>query len=222
MSGIGGARPGTASPRELLANPIIAVLRADDATRYERVAATLVEEGIEFVELTLTTPGTIAVLPQLRRALPPSARLGVGTVLTWQQADEAMNAGADYIVTPSIDSAVINYVVSREVPIYPGGLTPTELQHAWNRGASAVKLFPASAVGPDYIKQLHGPFPDMRIVPSGGISLDTAGAWIAAGAEAVSVGGPLVGDSLRGGDLGELRERARRLRASVDEAIAAR
>ncbi|MDF2667237.1 MAG: 2-dehydro-3-deoxyphosphogluconate aldolase, partial [Microbacterium sp.] len=96
------------------------------------------------------------------------------------------------------------------MPIVPGGLTPTELFASWSAGASAVKVFPAGQVGPGYLKDLRGPFPAIAVVPSGGVDADSAAAWLAAGAVAVSVGGPLLGDAFRGGDLGELRERAER------------
>ncbi len=97
------------------------------------------------------------------------------------------------------------------MPVFPGGLTPTELYRGWSAGASAVKLFPASAVGPGYIGQLLGPFPDIQIVPSGGVGIDDAAGWIAAGAVAVSLGGPLLGDVFTGGDVAALTDRALRL-----------
>jgi len=206
-------------PRSLLANPIIAVLRAGHARSYDRVVETLARGGIDSFEFTLTTPGTLESFARLRQLAPPSAQLGVGTILTVEQAVGAADAGADYLVTPMTDPLIIGYAVNRRIPIYPGGLTPTELHRGWVRGATAVKLFPASTVGPDYIAQLRGPFPDIRVVPSGGIDLDSAADWLTAGATAVSVGGPLIGDALREGDLGELRKRVRRLRESVDMSV---
>jgi 2-dehydro-3-deoxyphosphogluconate aldolase/(4S)-4-hydroxy-2-oxoglutarate aldolase len=95
------------------------------------------------------------------------------------------------------------------VPIVPGGFTPTELFASWSAGASAVKVFPAGRLGPGYLKDLRGPFPDIEVVPSGGVDLDSAAQWLAAGATAVSVGGPLLGDAFHGGDLDALRDRAR-------------
>jgi 2-dehydro-3-deoxyphosphogluconate aldolase/(4S)-4-hydroxy-2-oxoglutarate aldolase len=112
--------------------------------------------------------------------------------------------------------------VDAGVPIYPGGLTPTELWTGWEAGATAVKVFPASVVGPEYISALRGPFPDIEVVPSGGIGAVEAGEWIRAGAGAVSVGGPLIGDALRGGSLTELAQRCRDLNAVVTKAKAQR
>lgn len=99
--------------------------------------------------------------------------------------------------------------MARGVVIIPGGLTPTELRTGWAAGASAVKLFPASAVRPQYVKDLHGPFPQMQVIPSGGVDPATAGDWIRAGCPAVSMGGPLLGDALRGGNLAALRDRTK-------------
>jgi 2-dehydro-3-deoxyphosphogluconate aldolase/(4S)-4-hydroxy-2-oxoglutarate aldolase len=125
-------------------------------------------------------------------------------------------------VTPTTDVGIIEMVVDAGVPIYPGGLTPTELWTGWIAGATAVKVFPASLVGPDYVAHLRGPFPDIQIMPSGGVGMADAAAWIGAGACAVSVGGPLIGDALRGGDLSALARRCRELVAVVAEAEAQR
>jgi 2-dehydro-3-deoxyphosphogluconate aldolase/(4S)-4-hydroxy-2-oxoglutarate aldolase len=130
-------------------------------------------------------------------------------VTTADEAERACTGGAAYLVTPTTDLEVIAATTSKGVPIVPGGLTPTELHAGWRAGASAVKVFPAGAVGPGYVKDLHGPFPDLRVIPSGGVDLAAARAWLRAGADAVSVGGPLLGDAFRGGDLGELEARAR-------------
>jgi 2-dehydro-3-deoxyphosphogluconate aldolase/(4S)-4-hydroxy-2-oxoglutarate aldolase len=111
-------------------------------------------------------------------------------------------------------------MTQRGVAIYPGGLTPTELFDGWAAGATAVKVFPASVVGPGYVSMLRGPFPDIQVVPSGGVDIDEAAAWVKAGALAVSLGGPLLGDAFKGGDLRRLAERATRLRNVVDAARA--
>ncbi|WP_443068967.1 bifunctional 4-hydroxy-2-oxoglutarate aldolase/2-dehydro-3-deoxy-phosphogluconate aldolase [Streptomyces sp. NBC_01361] len=111
--------------------------------------------------------------------------------------------------TPHTDAELCRAAVARGVVIIPGGLTPTELRTGWAAGASAVKLFPASAVRPQYVKDLHGPFPQMQVIPSGGVDPATAGDWIRAGCPAVSMGGPLLGDALRGGNLAALRDRTK-------------
>jgi 2-dehydro-3-deoxyphosphogluconate aldolase / (4S)-4-hydroxy-2-oxoglutarate aldolase len=171
---------------------VMAVLRAPDARLYEPVVRALTEGGVQCIELTLTTPGTIAVLPQLIDAVP-EVEIGVGTVL-----------------------AVAEVAIAAELPFYPGAMTPTEVNTAWGLGASAVKIFPAATVGPGYIPQLAGPYPDVLTLPSGGVALDDIPAWIAAGCVAVSLGGPLLGDAFAGGSLPELRDRAAQALAAVE------
>ena len=136
------------------------------------------------------------------------ADIGVGTVTNGEQVAAAVDAGAHYLVTPITDPALVDAANRAAVPIVPGGLTPTELFAAWSAGAAAVKIFPANQVGPGYLNDLRGPFPGIAAVPSGGVDLLGAEAWLQAGAAAVSVGGPLLGDALRGGDLDALRDRA--------------
>lgn len=187
---------------------IVAVLRAADSAAYEPVIEVLVAGGVHAIELTLTTPGTLERLPELSLR-QPSAVLGVGTVTSAVQAESAIERGARYLVTPALDLEVIAVARAAGVPVYPGALTPTEVLAAWRAGASAVKIFPAETVGPRYGGHLRGPFPDLRFIPSGGVSLDDVPAWFEAGASAVSLGGPLIGDALSGGSLDALAERCR-------------
>ncbi|WP_218042058.1 bifunctional 4-hydroxy-2-oxoglutarate aldolase/2-dehydro-3-deoxy-phosphogluconate aldolase [Streptomyces abyssomicinicus] len=204
----------------LLESRVIAVLRAADASFLRPAAEVLAEEGVRSFEVTLTTAGGVAAIADLAGALGPDAEVGAGTVLSVEDLDAVLAAGARYVVTPHTDPELIRAAVHRGVPIVPGGLTPTELRTGWAAGASAVKLFPASAVGPRYVKDLHGPFPAMPVIPSGGVDRASAGEWIRVGCPAVSMGGPLLGDALAGGDLGELRVRAREVVKSVTEAAA--
>ena len=169
------------------------------------------------IELTLSTAGVFEELPVLLERFGSAVEIGVGTVTSAREAEAALDRGSAFVVTPTTDPAVVTACTRRKVPVYPGGLTPTELHTGWQAGATAVKVFPASVVGPGYLAQLRGPFPDLEIVPSGGVSIDDAPAWIAAGALAVSLGGPLLGDAFAGGDLSELTARARRVRALVDQ-----
>lgn len=194
-------------PARTAAAKLIVVLRAPDAADYDRVLDVLVEAGIRSVKLTLTTPGTLERLPELLARYGDEADIGVGTVVDGEQLDAAVGAGAHYLVTPVADPDLVAAATLAGVPIVPGGLTPTELFGAWRGGAAAVKIFPANVVGPSYLKDLRGPFPGIAAVPSGGVDLAGAAAWLTAGAAAVSVGGPLLGDALRGGDLAALRNR---------------
>lgn len=203
----------------LRANPIIAVLRAADARDYDGVVDTLAANGIRSIELTLSTPGTFEHLPAMIERVGMDVEIGIGTIVTADQARRAIDAGARYLVTPIINLEVIALAVRNAIPVFPGGLTPTELFSGWDAGATAVKIFPAETVGPQYGGHLRGPFPDIEFIPSGGVGLDDIPTWLKAGAVAVSLGGPLVGDALKGGSLDALGERSRR---AVDAAGSAR
>ncbi len=195
-------------PSRTVSSKLVVVARASAASDYAPVLASLAEAGVRSVELTLTTPGTFDAFADLRSSF--DGDLGIGTVTNLDQLERAIAVGADYVVTPITSTALVERAVAAACRSSPGGLTPTELFASWSAGASAVKVFPAGQVGPGYLKDLRGPFPDIAVVPSGGVDADSAAAWLAAGAVAVSVGGPLLGDAFRGGDLGALRERAER------------
>jgi 2-dehydro-3-deoxyphosphogluconate aldolase/(4S)-4-hydroxy-2-oxoglutarate aldolase len=196
---------------------VIAVLRAPHVAALVPVCDVLVEEGILSLELTLTTPGLLDALPELVERYVDVADVGVGTILTKPDAQRAMDSGARYLVTPTMNLSVVKLAVERQVAVFPGGLAPTELAAGWDAGATAVKIFPAETVGAAYLKHLRGPFPDLEAIPSGGVDLDATREWLAAGAVAVSIGGPLLGDSLKGGDPSALRDRCRAVRAVVAE-----
>ena len=204
----GDAMTRLALPPRSVQSRLIVVARAARAEDYDAVLETLLEAGIRSIELTLTTPGTFDRLPQLLDRYRDVADLGVGTVTGADQLARAVEAGAHYVVTPITSAALVAQATDAGMPIVPGGLTPTELFASWTAGASAVKVFPAGVVGPSYLKDLRGPFPDIVAMPSGGVDLDSAAAWLGAGAVAVSVGGPLLGDAFLGGDLRALRDRA--------------
>jgi len=203
----------------LISSKVIAVLRASHVSALAPVCDVLVEEGILSLELTLTTPGLFDALPELVDRYAGAADVGVGTILTEAEAQRAMDAGAQYLVTPTMNLPVIKLTLERQIPGFPGGLTPTELAAGWAAGATAVKIFPAQTVGAGYLKHLRGPFPDLEAIPSGGVDLEATREWLDAGAVAVSIGGPLLGDALKGGDLGALRNRCRAVRAAIKETV---
>ncbi|WP_233204673.1 bifunctional 4-hydroxy-2-oxoglutarate aldolase/2-dehydro-3-deoxy-phosphogluconate aldolase [Cryobacterium sp. Y62] len=203
-------------------HPIIAVLRASAATDYDPVVDALAENGVRSIELTLSTSGTFEHLPALLTRVGDDVEVGIGTIVTVRQAEFAIAAGAHYLVTPIVNLDVIALAVREGIPVFPGGLTPTELYGAWAAGATAVKIFPAETVGPQYGSHLRGPFPDLEFVPSGGIGLEDIPRWLNAGALAVSLGGPLVGDALKGGSLVALAERAQRVTSLAADALAQR
>lgn len=202
-------------PGALVQVPVIPVLRAAHPDLYAPVVDTLIEAGILCVELTLTTPGTIAALPDLVKR--SGAAIGVGTITNEAQAEEAAAAGAAFLVTPVAHPGVVGVGIDHGIPVIPGGLTPTELFSLWEAGASAVKIFPAQTVAPEYGAHLRGPFPDLQFIPSGGIGLADIPGWLDAGAAAVSLGGPLLGDALRGGSRHELAKRAEIVLQQIEE-----
>ncbi|TDE08086.1 bifunctional 4-hydroxy-2-oxoglutarate aldolase/2-dehydro-3-deoxy-phosphogluconate aldolase [Jiangella asiatica] len=199
---------------------VMAILRARTADRFAEVSRTLVDAGITCLEITLTSPGAVDAIRAIRQELPDTVDVGAGTVTDAAQARAVVEAGAGFVVSPSVEPDVVAVAREAGIPAYPGAFTPTEVLAAWRAGASVVKLFPGSAVGPSYISALHGPFPDIEIMPTGGVSLDNIGDWIRAGAAGVGLGGPLLGDAADGGDLGALAERAAKALAAVRDAKA--
>jgi 2-dehydro-3-deoxyphosphogluconate aldolase/(4S)-4-hydroxy-2-oxoglutarate aldolase len=181
----------------LLQSGVIAVVRLSEAVRLGPAARALAAGGVGAVEVTLTTPGAIDAIADLAsdKGLAGCV-IGAGTVLDESAARYVIDAGARFVVSPALNPAVIRACRDREVPCMPGALTPTELLEAWRAGAPVVKLFPASAVGPGYIRDVLAPLPFLRLVPSGGVSLENAGDWIRAGAAAVSVGSALASAAL--------------------------
>ena len=200
---------------------VIAVVRLPEAVDLQTLAQALSAGGVNAVEITLTTPGAVASLGELTaKGGVPGCLVGAGTVLDEKAARDVIAAGARFVVSPTLEPGVIRCCRDRHVPCIPGALSPTELLAAWRAGASFVKLFPASAVGPRYVREVLAPLPSLRIIPSGGVSLETAGDWIRAGAAAISVGTALVSPPLlRDGAWEQLTARAR---AYVDAVADAR
>jgi 2-dehydro-3-deoxyphosphogluconate aldolase/(4S)-4-hydroxy-2-oxoglutarate aldolase len=212
----------------LLTSGVIAVIRlqeslGDISTIMDMsgaAARALAAGGVDVVEVTLTTPGALDAIARL--SSDAKCLVGAGTVLDEGSARDVVAAGARFVVSPTLERGVIRTCRDLDVPCIPGALTPTELLDAWRAGESAslVKLFPASAVGPRYLREVLAPLPFLRVVPSGGVSLENAGEWIRAGAAAVSVGSALVSPELiRDAAWTELTRRARAL---VDAVAAAR
>ena len=203
-----------AIPELVLESRVIAIGRNVPAADAPRIGEAFVAGGVHVMELTLNEPEADSL--QAIEALAAVADdlgvlVGAGTVLSIGAAKRAVDAGARFIVSPHTDAELIAWCALSGVPCFPGALSPTEIHAAWSAGASAVKLFPAAAVGTAYLKQIAGPFPGIPFVPTGGVSAETAGDWIAAGAVAVGMGGWLIGD----GDPAGVTERSRQVSAAV-------
>lgn len=194
---------------QLADSGVVAILRGSTDRYLEGVSRTLGEAGVTCLELTLTTPGAVEALARVRAGLSSDVALGMGSVIDADQAAACLQAGADFLVSPGVCAEVAVYAAEHGVACYPGGWTPTELLEAWRLQAPAVKLFPAASGGPRHLKDVRAPLPHIPLVPTGGVALDQIADYIAAGAVAVGLGGPLVGDALDGGSLSAMEQRAR-------------
>jgi len=197
----------------------VAIVRLESAARLRPVVDALIEGGIRAVEVTMTTKGALDALALCSAALGDSAVLGAGTVLDTETARQAVSAGARFVVGPTLCPGVVRLCHRYDVVSIPGAYTPNEIVAAWEAGADFVKLFPAGSLGPGYLRELRGPLPHVRLLPTGGVTLDNAAAFLAAGAVAVGVGGALVErGAVEREDYATIRERARRLADAVREA----
>lgn len=198
---------------------LLAIIRGTDRSASVRTAVALAEEGVTYLEVSLNTPDAVHVIEAVRREVGDRVTIGAGTVLTGDDATRVADAGGQFLVTPAVTAAVDSGVLLG-LPVLAGALTPTEAFNAMDRGATAIKLFPASLGGPAYLSALRDPFPNIPFIPVGGVSAEVAADYLARGAVAVGVGSPLIGDAAGGGDVEALRQRAReflRLGAGVPE-----
>jgi 2-dehydro-3-deoxyphosphogluconate aldolase/(4S)-4-hydroxy-2-oxoglutarate aldolase len=200
----------------LLHSRIVAVVRLEQYDQALAVAEALLEGGISALEFTLTGSGALEAIAGARGALGDTAQIGVGTVLTPEAAEAAIAAGAQFVVTPAVRPAVVAACRSRGVPCLCGAHTPTEVLAAHEAGAHMIKIFPARAFGPQYLRDLLAPLPGLRLVPTGGIDASNARAYLDAGAVAVGIGGKLVAkEAVASGDWARITEQARACVAAV-------
>ncbi len=191
---------------------VIAIARNLDASRVVEIGEALRDGGIRAFEVALNSPSALEAITALRQRFAPEEFLiGAGTVLDLEQAKQAVDAGAQFIVMPHLDVAIVEWAVARDLPSFPGGFSPTEILTAWRAGAAAVKLFPSSTAGPAFVREMRGPLPQIPLIPTGGVTLENAPAFLQAGAVAVAMGSWLTG----GGDTDQIRERASAVAASV-------
>ncbi len=204
-------------PAGLVTGGVVAIARRLTADTASKVADALVAGGVLAFEITLNEPvvGALRAIESVANRAPTLA-IGAGTVLSVESARLAIDAGATFLVMPHTDPELVAWAAARGVPTLPGALTPTEVLAAWRAGAAAVKLFPASVAGPAFVRECHGPFPDVPLVPSGGVTAETAGDFIRAGAVAVGIGSWLVSDT----EPTEVTARARQVVQAVTAARA--
>ena len=205
--------------RQIADGGVVAVIRLQDGSKLRAVVSALARGGITALEVTMTVPRAIELIAEIAPSLPPGFLLGAGTVVDPDTARAAVKAGARYIVSPVFRPAVIEAAHAAGAAAMPGCFSPTEILAAWDAGADVVKVFPATALGPAYFKDLKGPMPQVRLMPTGGVSLENAAEWIRAGAVAVGVGGALVDPRLvAADDFAGITERARRFVERVRQA----
>ena len=171
---------------------VVAIVRMDDAAGLGQVAHAIREGGVDVIEFTMTTPGALDIIAKSSTEFGDSVLLGAGTVLDPETARAAILAGARFLVAPTLNLRVIELAHRYDVAVLPGTFTPTEMLTAWEAGADLLKVFPATALGPQYFKDVLAPLPYLRMVPTGGVSLENAADFIKAGAVAVAVGSNLV------------------------------
>jgi 2-dehydro-3-deoxyphosphogluconate aldolase/(4S)-4-hydroxy-2-oxoglutarate aldolase len=200
---------------------LLAVLRAPDPAGARRAVDVLVEAGVLGIEITYSTPDAASVIADIKQSYGDEVLVGAGTLVTHAQVAEAAEAGASYLVSPGLDDEVVASMRATSLPAMAGVLTPTEVMRGVRLGVDVMKLFPGSLGGPSYLRSLRGPFPDVPFMPTGGVSADNVGDWLAAGAIAVGAGGELAsaGD-ISSGDFAGIREKGLRFLAAIREARA--
>ncbi len=209
--------------KRILDGGVVAVVRAPSGEALVKVVEALAEGGVTAAEITFTVPDALDVIRDARKALGDAAVLGAGTVLDPETARAAILAGAEYLVCPTFDPDVVRLARRYDKAVMPGAYTPTEILTAWEAGADVVKVFPADVGGPRYFKAIRGPLPQIRLMPTGGVDLDTAADFLKAGACCLGVGGSLVEPkAVAAGDFARIRDLASRYVAIVREFRAGR
>jgi len=197
--------------QRMRATRAVAVVRASEVNGLCHLARALADVGLDILEVTMTTPGALQCLEEVRTA-HPDVLVGAGTVIDLEDAHAAVLSGAQFLVSPVLHVGMIEVAHRHGALAIPGTFTPTEALSAWQAGADLVKLFPASVGGPDYVKALRGPLPQVRFVPTGGVTVGTVEEFLRAGAYAVCLGTSLVdGQSLANGEYDGVLKRAERL-----------
>ena len=202
--------------RQIEASGVVAIIRMKEPDKLRGVIDALAEGGVRAIEITMTVPRAIELIAEVVPTLPPGFIFGAGTVLDADTTRRAIDAGAQFIVSPVMRTEVIAAAHSQDVPAMPGCFSPTEILTAWDAGADVVKVFPATALGPGYIKDVRAPLPQVKLMPTGGVTPENAGDWIRAGAVAVGVGSALLDQkAISSGSFGPIVEKARRIMENV-------
>lgn len=206
---------------ELLNNGVFAVIRMPDQDKLLKTIEAISKGGVKNIEITMTVPKAAEAIANARRHFDKDIFIGAGTVATIENAEEVIAAGAQFVVSPMLNLEVVEKCKHANIPIAPGCYTPTEIYAGWKAGADIIKVFPATSLGPNYFKDVLAPFPFLKLMPTGGVSIENVGEWVKAGAVAVALGGNLLDKTaIAEGRFEVLTEKAKRLTDNFNEAKA--
>jgi 2-dehydro-3-deoxyphosphogluconate aldolase / (4S)-4-hydroxy-2-oxoglutarate aldolase len=196
----------------ILDNGIFAVIRLNDSKKLFKVIEAINFGGVKNIEITMTVPNAPEMIKQIMGSVENDVIIGAGTVLSADDAKIVISSGARFVVSPILDVDIITVCKDNDIPVAPGCYTPTEILKGWNAGANIIKVFPATSLGPKYFKDIHAPLPFVRMMPTGGVSIDNVGEWVNAGACAVAIGSDLLDKKIIADEKYEvLTEKAKRL-----------
>jgi 2-dehydro-3-deoxyphosphogluconate aldolase / (4S)-4-hydroxy-2-oxoglutarate aldolase len=205
--------------QEILKRKAVAVLRVKEEEKLQRVIEAINAGGVSVAEITMTVPNAIKLIERMNEMLDKNIIIGVGSVLNSKTAEDAIKAGAKYVVSPVFKKEIIETAHKFDVPVMPGCFTPTEIQTAFEAGADIVKVFPADVVGMEFFKAILAPMPHLKLMPTGGVSLTNAGDWLKAGACAVGIGSALLDKkAIQENNYSKLTENARIIMKSISDA----
>jgi 2-dehydro-3-deoxyphosphogluconate aldolase / (4S)-4-hydroxy-2-oxoglutarate aldolase len=176
----------------ILSSGVVAVIRMKDPERLSRVVMAIRDGGVRCIEITMTVPGAVEIIASMVKSVPPDVLVGAGTVTDKGTANDVIAAGAKFVVSPVFRADVVAVTKAAGAVAMPGCYTPTEILTAWEAGADVIKVFPATSLGPKYFKDVAGPFPHIRLMPTGGVTIENVGEWVKAGAVAVGIGSDLL------------------------------
>jgi len=206
---------------EILKRKAVAVLRVKEADKLANVIEAIYAGGISVAEITMTVPNAIQLIEQMSNKLDKNIIIGVGSVLNSKTAEDAIKAGARYVVSPIFKKEIIDTAHKFDVPAMPGCFTPTEIQIAYEYGADIVKVFPADVVGMEFFKAILAPMPHLKLMPTGGVTLTNAGDWLKAGACAIGIGSALLDKkAIQENNFSKLTDNAKTIMKSIAEASA--
>ncbi|MEJ2055689.1 MAG: bifunctional 4-hydroxy-2-oxoglutarate aldolase/2-dehydro-3-deoxy-phosphogluconate aldolase [Calditrichaceae bacterium] len=205
---------------QIIAGGVVAVIRLSEKSKLLDIINALSKGGITAMEITMTTPNAVEIIKEFSGQIGQEFILGAGTVLDPETARTVILAGAQFVVSPVTNMEMIKMVHRYDKAVFPGAFTPTEILNAWENGADIVKVFPATALGPQYFKDIHGPLPQIRLTPTGGVSLENTGEFIRCGASCIGVGSALLNKKMiADSDWPSLTENAKRF---VEEVMKSR